>query len=331
MKCFLQYACEVRAISPEDAEILLNRCISALREIANEASREDKQMRPSEQWKRLLVSALSSQHAHLVDANGDNPGPGYGWKKTVRSYANSSGETVADENYQPCGPQIGWIDGEDIYLYPVACYAAVVAEGARSGDNVTTTKETLSKFLAKDKIFATTDKGGERHAIRRRFQGKQLSVYHIKKEKIFPDNTTPSTAPYSPYSLYSIGSEAASEAASEVSTVLSTEAVEYSSELYSQDLHTAQNPNGHSSQESASIGQVEKPPLSPEEFYASDEFTWKDEKCVSCGCGAYRSLGNELVCIRCYPPKGYYAFSSYVDEMFPRMQKVKAEFGKEVQ
>ncbi len=56
-----------------------------------------------------------------------------------------------------------------------------------------------------------------------------------------------------------------------------------------------------------------------------DNFTYDAEECMECACGLTRELGGSQVCVRCYPPKGYYVYSHLVDEMFPRKQK--AEFG----
>ena len=91
MKCFLQYACEMNVISPQEAEKYLKRCVSALIEIASDASRENHQNKPSEQWRRLLISAISGNHAHLVTPDGKCPGIEYGWVESFTT--GSSGRT----------------------------------------------------------------------------------------------------------------------------------------------------------------------------------------------------------------------------------------------
>jgi len=228
MKCFLQYACEVCAITPREAHLYLTRCITALIEIASEASRENQQMKPCEQWKRLLISAISGNRAHLVTADGDNPGPGYGWKKSERSYTNSEGYMVKDETYSGGGSQIGWIEGEDIYLESTSAYTAVVEEGSRSHDNITISRVMLDKDLVKDGMLASTDlqKSKPTIAIRKRLQGLQRYVLHIKKNILFPDDPI-SDSHHSHHSHHSEAHEPASEEDSGVSGVNYTETPEW--------------------------------------------------------------------------------------------------------
>jgi primase-polymerase (primpol)-like protein len=228
MKCFLQYACEMDAITPQEAQTYLTRCINALVEVASEASRENQQMKPCEQWKRLLISAISGNRAHLVTADGDNPGPGYGWKKSERSYTNSEGYTVKDETYSGGGSQIGWIEGEDIYLESTSAYTAVVEEGSRSHDNITISRVMLDKDLVKDGMLASTDlqKSKPTIAIRKRLQGSQRYVLHIKKNILFPDDPI-SDSHHSHHSHHSGGHESSSEQGSDVSGENHTETPEW--------------------------------------------------------------------------------------------------------
>ena len=58
-----------------------------------------------------------------------------------------------------------------------------------------------------------------------------------------------------------------------------------------------------------------------------DDFTYEDTECTECACGLTRHLEGSQVCVRCYPPKGYSAYSHFIDEMYPRKQQ-KAEFGR---
>lgn len=254
MKCFLQYACEMGAITPQEAQEYLTRCKNALIEIANEASRENHQMKPSEQWKRLLISAILGNHAHLVTADGNNPGPGYGWKKSERSYTNAEGYTTTDETYSGGGNQIGWVDGDDIYLDPNASYSAILAEGNRSGDNVTVSRQMLQKDLVKDGVLASTDlhrdKDHRSIPIRKRgLQGGQRHVLHIKKKILFPDEAL-SDPHHSPHSPHSEVAEAASEAHSEVSEVNHSQGSEGGEKPHSQDLRMTWDTNECISQES---------------------------------------------------------------------------------
>jgi hypothetical protein len=222
MKCFLQYACEISAITPQEAQVYLTRCITALVEVASEASREDHQMKPSEQWIRLLISAISGKRAHLVTVDGKNPGLEYGWKESTTT-GYREGESYEQEHTQGGGMQIGWIVDNDIYLNPTLAYTAVVEEGSRSHDYVTTTQVMLNKALFENKIFASTDMEKEdpkrrRYTIRKRLQGHQPDVLHIKKEILF-SNDPLSDSPHSPHFSHSEAHQSASEEGSGVSGV----------------------------------------------------------------------------------------------------------------
>lgn len=217
MRCFLQYACEMDAITPQEAENYLRRCTSALIEIVSDASRENHQMKPSEQWKQLLVSAITSGHAHLVTLSGDNPGGNeYGWKKSIRSYTDSEGNANNDETLHPGGPQVGWVDGDEIYLLPVVAYKAVRDMGSKAGNDVTTSEVVLRKFLAKDGLLALTnlDKARKTVTVRPRHIPGRPDVLHIKKEILFPvyDGLSNIVDPHVP--LDPDGSKSASGAAS---------------------------------------------------------------------------------------------------------------------
>jgi hypothetical protein len=57
-----------------------------------------------------------------------------------------------------------------------------------------------------------------------------------------------------------------------------------------------------------------------------DDFTYEENLCPTCACGLSRQLEGSQVCVRCYPPKGYHAYSELVDMIYPRKQK--PAFGK---
>ena len=114
MKCFLQFAYEAEAITEEEAQNCLKRCLKALLQVAHEAAQENIQEKPTEQWKRLVLAAISSQRAHVVDEKGKCPGLDYGWK--LRTVGNG------DETYESCGERIGWLVGKDLYLDPTVAY-----------------------------------------------------------------------------------------------------------------------------------------------------------------------------------------------------------------
>jgi hypothetical protein len=215
MKYFLRFACECGALTQEESQSYLTRCINALKQIAREASSENAHDKPSEQWQRLIVAAITNKSAHLVRSNGDNPGLEYGWSQRERHVQSEEGSYI-EMSYQGGGSQIGWIDGDDIYLLPTAAYKAARAIGEATGDSITTTELMLRKFLVQDGMLASTGLGTPRKTItvRRRLEGLQRDVLHIKRGVLFPDDTS-SESVDSDDSLDSEPQESASQGTSE--------------------------------------------------------------------------------------------------------------------
>jgi hypothetical protein len=192
MRCFLQYACEMDAITPEEAEVYLARCQSALIEIAGEASRENHQNKPTEQLRRLIIAAITSKRAHLAGAKGEYPGLEYGWKQRIRNIERDGG-IEEEETFDGGGDQIGFIDGDDIYLLPAAAYKAARSMGSGIGDDITTSELRLRKFLVQDGLLASTNLGTSRNTItiRPRHIIGRPDVLHVKKNILFPEDTPP--------------------------------------------------------------------------------------------------------------------------------------------
>ncbi len=195
MKSFLRFACECGSITEQEAKAYLSRCITALRQIAKEADSENNHDKPSEQWRRLLVAALTSKSAHLVNPDGENPGLEYGWIKSIRETTDRDGSFVEEPTFRGGGSPIGWIEDNDIYLLPAAAYKAARAIGSQTGDDITTLEPTLRKFLNQDKLLASTDLDKARNTItvRRRLQRLQREVLHIKVCTLFPSDSLPNS------------------------------------------------------------------------------------------------------------------------------------------
>ena len=234
------------------AKQYLARCVTALREIASDAALENSNDKPSEQWRRLLIAALTSKSAHLVSASGDNPGLEYGWQKSVRQVEHN-GMIDSEETVRGGGVQIGWIDSEDIYLLPAAAYKAACAMGSATSDMITTLEPTLRKFLVQDKMLASTSLNQARKTItvRRRLQNMQQDVLHIKASLLFPEDAPKNEAPegirptgdtpiYETVDLHDLHDsepcEAASEEPSVVSQVDDSESSESSNKHDSEDI-----------------------------------------------------------------------------------------------
>jgi hypothetical protein len=199
MKFFLQYAFEYGAISPQQAQEYYARCEEALRRVAEDATNESKQEKPSEQWRKLIAEALASKKSHLVTAKGENPGAEYGWVKSVRT-VEIEGIEHEEITYRGGGTQIGWIDGEDIYLSPAAAYSAAKAMGSATGDDITTREATLRKFLVQDNLLASTGLKTTRKTItiRRSLENIQRDVLHLRVGAFYTQDSLLSELPNLP-------------------------------------------------------------------------------------------------------------------------------------
>lgn len=48
-----------------------------------------------------------------------------------------------------------------------------------------------------------------------------------------------------------------------------------------------------------------------------------DVPCEQCGCCLYRDMLGSIVCVRCYPPRGYHNYSKLIDAGYPRRKRVE--------
>lgn len=251
MKFFLNYAVEVGAITHQEATAYLDRCITALKSIAVEASHQNKSEKPSEQWLRLIRTAIGLNKAHLVTrSTGDNPGAEYGWEKSVRTYFIGD-EKHEEETWRGGGEPIGWIENGDVYLSPEAAYRAACAVGKSINDDVTTLEPTLRKFLNQDGLLASTDLGKKRPTItvRKSCEKFQRDVLHLKLSTLFPNE-----APVYSDDLHDLldlpGSEAAPEAGSLPSQVFDSSANKSSQISHVHDLKGGESPRNGSQKNS---------------------------------------------------------------------------------
>lgn len=178
---FLKYAVAMGAITTDNAAVYYGRCLKSLLSVAEDAAEENKHESPTEQWQRLLATAISAKTAHLVTFEGGNPGVAYGWKSNIKTYYVGDNKHE-EETWIGGGTRIGWVEGDDLYLDPLAAYKAVKEMGHSLGDDVVTTELTLRKFLAQNGLLASTGLQGSRKTItiRRRIGNGRYDVLHVK-------------------------------------------------------------------------------------------------------------------------------------------------------
>ena len=230
MRYFLQFARESEALSEDEATALFTRCEKALLLLAEDAAADRQEDRPAEQWKLLVAGALASKKAHLLNKDGSEPENklAYGWIESSRT----SGPSI-EYSYQGGGDHIGWIEGDNIYLLPHLAYKVICALGQATRNEVTTSEKNLRKYLAQEKVLASTDQHKARPMIttRVRLQGVRREVLHLKVSTLFPDDdnlNSPSNDPSASNTTHTPqhdphAHESASEASAGVGRVFDSE------------------------------------------------------------------------------------------------------------
>ncbi len=175
---FLRFACEVGAITSDDADGLRGRCWRALDQAVARQTNEQDTEEPAQQFVRLLTSLLATRRVHLASKCGQVPDdmPGaWGWEKLTPGQT-TGGE---DDRWRPNGKQIGWIDGRDVYLDPEASYAEVQRFAQEQGASLAVSATTLRKRLNEHGHLKSIDKPRKTLTVRRMLHGRQHKVLHF--------------------------------------------------------------------------------------------------------------------------------------------------------
>ncbi len=126
LRCFLNFARGVGAITPDEATRLWERCWSALLHVAAEQAAHVAAAEPTGLFLRLLSAAVASGRAHVAGADGGTPSQAerWGWRSTAGADSQA---------WQPMGRRVGWVDGDDLYLEPEASFAEAQELARRRG------------------------------------------------------------------------------------------------------------------------------------------------------------------------------------------------------
>lgn len=166
--CWLGFACEVGAITPEESKKLWRRVWAALDAAGKGQDQYQASENPATRFIELIQAALASGRAHLAAIDGGKPDAAnaqtYGWR-----------------DGEPQGDRIGWLDDEDLYLQPDAAYS-LARRMATDGEGLTVSSQTLWKRLNEAGLLASTDTARNTNKVRRTIAGKSNPVIHLRSE-----------------------------------------------------------------------------------------------------------------------------------------------------
>jgi hypothetical protein len=188
-QCFLNFARDVGAISQAERDTLPGRVWRGLREAAQEQTLELAARDPVRRFLELLAAAIASGRAHVCGPEGQAPNPdpaSWGW----RFESHGAGQ-FATGGWHAQGNGVGWLEGDDLYLDPVAAYAAAQQMGTAGGDGVGVSKDQLQRRLKDARLLTLSD--DDRTTMRRRLQGQRRSVLKMHRDSLFPQDLTVQT------------------------------------------------------------------------------------------------------------------------------------------
>lgn len=179
VRCFLAFAQDIGAVTPEEASALRERCWRALGEAAQAQAQHQEASEPTRRFLELLNAAFVSGQAHIANMDGAHPNePGsLGW----RLAAVGTGENQRQE-WRHNGQRVGWTDGDDLYLEPDASFGAVQRLGRDTGEALTVAPRTLRQRLHDRGLLVSRDAARGTLSVRRTIEGRRLAVLHLHRD-----------------------------------------------------------------------------------------------------------------------------------------------------
>ena len=168
LEIWLQFACEIGAITASERSQLQRRSGRALDQVANLQAPYHRSSDPALRFLSLLQTALLSGGAHLADRSGRPPEfpERWGWRKS------------GTRTWRLQGARIGWVAGDDVFLEPTASYE--VAQGMAGTERLPLSAQTLRHRLHEHGLLETVDAGRQMLLVRRTLEGIPRQVLHVK-------------------------------------------------------------------------------------------------------------------------------------------------------
>jgi hypothetical protein len=174
---FLAFAEEFGAITHDERYELMRRCWDALSEAGAAQTKHQSDTEPTARYISLIRGCLASGRAHLASRGGTVPDwlpESCGWR------GDGSSRMV------PQGDCIGWIDGEDIYLEPMAAHQCAQNAARNTGEDLAVSPATLRRRLREKGLLASVDEKRQTITIRRTICGSSKDVVHFLRSTLLP-------------------------------------------------------------------------------------------------------------------------------------------------
>lgn len=177
----IKMASELKAITSEEASYWWARMFDGLMEAKTAMTAERETRRPATIAMELLRSAFVTKAVSVSDRT-DNTAPPeadlYGWEKNDVQYGG----------WRRAGQNIGWADDHKLYLLPGPTTEVLAKEARGSSITWPYTNVSLGNMLADAGMLRVNDtKDGRRTAIPVRIGGKQIRVWELIKEAVYPE------------------------------------------------------------------------------------------------------------------------------------------------
>ncbi len=178
--CFLRFAQESGAITPDERDEYWNRCWCALLDTCASQAQHVGSADPVKRFLDLLSAAVASGHAHFAAPSGAAPPDGTALASGWRKVSSGSGTEL-----RPLGDRIGWIDGDDLYLEPEASYR-IAQQMAGTGESIPISSRTLHRRLLEAGMLVTIERERGKLTKRRSLEGTRRNVLHVRRELLIP-------------------------------------------------------------------------------------------------------------------------------------------------
>jgi len=126
----------------------------------------------------LMIGAITGGTAHLVTADGQEPGDpqACGWRQEIGVRGRVE--------YRPRGAKVGWIDGMDLYLEPEVSYRIAQKLARDADDGLLPSNKTLHKRLHEHGLLASTELARGKLTVRRTLEEARRVVLHLRVESL---------------------------------------------------------------------------------------------------------------------------------------------------
>lgn len=166
------------ALSQAEADALWDRGAQAILEVAEAQQVHQVTSDPVGRFLELLRTALVSGRCHLASTTLLAPPNAEAWGWRLCSID-------PQELWQAQGKRSGWVDGENVYLFPDAVYAAVQTLAREGNDTVMVTSQTLWKRLREKNLLLSVDQSRKTNTVRHMLAGVRRAVLHLHVNTLF--------------------------------------------------------------------------------------------------------------------------------------------------